>query len=296
MNKDPASHEDKSRFIRLVKANRTLASEGARQVKTTAESLQNYADDMTRMRLIADNDAALDVVPAPALRNLSIELERDNEVLRYFALSQAPALNETLTPIALGGPTGVMSIVTADIFTSSPASHEAVVPFRKYFEAQTRADESRHAVSACKDHMRRLGCEHSTSPAQVTNCGYLEQAWSCYRNPAHHTHSALPPLIAVRECINNTLDSLKRGLPNSNVKGKQDAVVLAVLQNGSRRALPPEYPAAMARELTDLLSRLSQEGKRAAISRDATLALLSAATNWLNRFLGEIDEAKLRVK
>lgn len=296
MNKDPASQEDKSRFIRIVKANQTLASEGAQQVKAAAESLQNYADDMTRMGLIADSDSALDVVPALALRNLSIQLERDNEVLSYFAISQAPALNDTLTPIALGGPTGVMSLVTADVFTASPTSYQAVVPFRTYFEAQTRADESRRAVSACTDHMKRLGCEHSASPAHVTNCGYLEQAWSCYRTPAHDTHSALAPLIAVRECIFNTLESLKRRLPKSNIKGKQDAVVIAALQCGSRRVLPPDYPAAMARELTELLSRLSQEGKRAALSRDATLALLSAATNWLNRFLSDIDELKLRSK
>lgn len=296
MNKDPASPDDKSRFIRLVKDNQTLASEGARQAKTTAESLQNYADDMRRMGLIADSDAALRVVPAPALRNLTIQLERDKQVLNHFALTQAAALNDTLAPIALGGPTGVMSIVTADVFTASPAPYEAVVPFRTYFEAQTRADESRHAVSACTDHMRRLGCEYSTSPAQVTNCGYLEQAWNCYRNPAHDTHSALAPLMAVRECINNTLESLKRRLRNSNVKGKQHAVVIAALQNGSRRALPPEYPTAMARELTDLLSRLSQEGKHAAISREATLALLSAATSWLSRFLSDIDENRLRDK
>lgn len=294
MNQEPTSAEDKARLVALVKKNQQLATEASRQAKAAAETLQNYADDMSRLTIIADSDAALDMVRRPQLETLTVELARDNDVLTHFTLARVPEIHNSLHPITLGGPTGVMSIVTADAFSTPHVPHEAVSPFQQYLAAQKNADDSRGSITACKKHMKRLGCERSPSPAGNTNLGYLEAAWSSFRSPVHNTHSALAPLIAMRECINNTLGCLRGRLMCGNIKGKQDAVVVSALHTASRQTMLPEYVAALAKELSGLLERLSGDGKNATLSRDATLSLLSAATNWLNRFLGQLDESKLR--
>jgi hypothetical protein len=282
--------ELRSAFARIEKK----AQETYEWLRSSGETVKRYADDIARARLIIDSDPAIDLVSAEDKDALLVDVRYAEGALDSIKTNVVPKLQEQLVKLSVSAPTGVMSIVSANISGTPGVPDLAFAVFNAFRIQQQEADESQGVLQACKDHILRLKCDEAYGQSTAANSRLLEQAWGAFRTPVHDANDALGPLISIRECIDHTLESLKRRLLKSNVRGDAEEKGRAILADAGRDGIGYHESELLVSQLVRLRKELSSKGKDAGLARAETQSLLSAATNWLHRFLGSVDETKLR--
>lgn len=277
----------------LVKQNEAKANAIYEHHRALLGSVKDYADDIARLRIVTDNNHARQAIPPAEAAKLKTELLTGFRSLETFQNVMGPAFAAAAS-LPMTGATGVMSVVSADFLSAKPASDPVALTFRTYAAAQSTSDQLRDLENKCVALMGLLHCDGKHNSAAPSNSELLREAMSLFRLPPQSQHDAGPPLFALRQCVDETAESLKRRLPVTNVRGGLKEKVFEIVKVAAKPGLEADLPLRLSQEASDLHGRLSGEAKSDSLSREATQALLSAGVNWLFRLLSAIDSAKLK--
>jgi hypothetical protein len=284
-------HED---FKIKVIRNESAAAHALTRFAAAATEIKAREDEMTRLRLISDNDSARQFIPLDATIEANRRLDAEYDALARIEMEtfgkSGPIVN-----LATVGPTGVYAMSHIQFPSEQDIPLEVQDVFRVYDTQQQAAFAARHVVEWVRHKLSELDCARPMGSTGLTNIEQLEGAWQKFRNPSNGCNDVLGPLLGMRECIDGVLDSLKQKLRNRNLKGKKASCkVRAILTELVAEQLGSQYIEQMAVDVDDIRRQLSREGKPSSLDRVTTHARLQRATEWLRDLLNRIDAAKCR--
>lgn len=271
------------------------ARDNARTLKASAESFERIADDVARIRIITDAPCSRKHLDAKATSTLVHGFRSTRDAMLAYRNDFTELPPPDLLSLPISGPTGVISIVTADIVSCNSIPLEERQPFLLFEKEQTEADAARDTITACTRLMSDLSCNQRPNTAGKTNADLLQEAWETFRLPPVTGDATGAPLLIVRQCLEDTTESLKRRLPHCNVRGGIEDKVRAILTLAAQELTPPGLADDLAERARQLKSKLTEYGKQnSPINRAGVRSLLSATTNLLRDLLSAVDKSLLR--
>lgn len=263
------------------------------KARDVAKAANDFKDDISRIRIVTDDASALG-----ALSDRDAFLLKQRLVASAFEIKAASTdfgkLGEKFINILPSiGPTGVISMITATVL-ETPVSESISQTFTRFSVAQSDSDAFRDLPGKCLALINALGCDVRSAGPLSLNSDLLKQAIASFKAPAYSDHNVGAPLFSIRQCIQDTLESLKRRLPPPQVCGGMPGMIREILRRAGKPGMNDTLADELAREAAQLHDKLSGDAKRDNQSRAATLSLLSAALNFLYRFLSSVDPEKLR--
>jgi hypothetical protein len=279
--------------IKVIR-NESVAAQTAARFAAAVTEIKAREDDLTRLRLISDNESARQFIPLDATIEANRRLDVEYDALVRIEM-ETFGKSGTVVNLATVGPTGVYAISHIQFPCEPDISSEVQNVFRVYDTRQQAAFATQPVVDGVRHKLSELDCVRPMGSNGLTNIEQLEDAWQKFRNPSNGRNDVLGSLLGMRQCIDGVLDSLKQKLRNRNVKGgKASCKVRAILAELAAEQLGPQLIEQIAVDADDIHTQLSKEGKPSSLDRVTTHARLQRASEFLRDLLNRIDASKCR--
>jgi hypothetical protein len=265
----------------------------AKQAAASQLRLLNRAEDEARIMIRACEDPSA----AQLLdRERLVVYCHDATSVRSALTSGRTQLEEqsqTLqTLVAISGVTATGSVVpfVEQARLSPSASGTVSLIASRWLEP----DHIQPLMASVQHLLVRTGCDKPYAGDQQSPIAQFVAAWSHYQQATEHTSGPSGPFMAMRQCVDDVLESLaRRRRVQRPVPKATDERVLSLLHDLRVAGVSADNACRIATEIKGIKDRLSG-GKTASHSREFIGLTLRTASQSLESLLSSIDVEKLR--
>ena len=220
------------------------------------------------------------------IETLQFVNQREDDILQRFTsipivIASASGTASAYEMMDFAGPDTVINFVEHD------KQNEVRVAAQRLSAVIDRQADKNHVLSL----MRQYDLSHASvgrkSPEEL-----FQTAWAAFEKPVRPGSPASTSLIPMRECINATVEALRRRCPNQ-VKAKRSEKILSIGRQIVHSTIPWSSIQSLQNRHNTIGNDLSA-AKQSDFTRETWGDLLRRATLFLRELLETLDRSKMR--
>lgn len=289
MNQEKDPENKKEELIKAVDDAQKGAEESVEKGQSIVEQSQYMTDVAKATKDVIKNLPDDSCLPMP-------EWNRQLQAWKRAQI-RIGEINRGLTDIYIGRYTTINTITTSAVtsMASQIVGSLAFNPLEHSVVQLNKVVEKAEWAQKAGEELIRLGLD-AAIPGKQSALNLLQEAQQAFLKPSAPNVSPIGVLIPVREAIKTAIAELLRRRPTQeSTKRKISNKVLSIGKQCLKTTVPQTELNELASEAEHLIDVLSS-AKEDTMERERTRALFNRACTFLKRFLGAIDETKLKSK